>query len=182
MKRKILRMLTYLLSISALCCIVFLLFVTYQAQKDAPKIPSFFGYKPLTVLTNSMEPKISAGDMIFVKETNADEVKKDEIITFQTADRKVVTHRVVETTPEGFLTKGDNNNVEDNWKVNPDSLIGKVFVILPKAGFVAKFISSKLGFSIFVLLPFLLFVMIEVFDRVNRHSGKQENIASTKVQ
>ena len=46
-------------------------------------------------------------------------------------------------TPEGFLTKGDNNNVEDSWKVKPDSLIGEVDVILPNAGFVAKFISSK---------------------------------------
>ncbi|TMU84099.1 signal peptidase I [Bacillus sp. BHET2] len=182
MKRKMLKMFTYLLSISALCCIVFLLFVTYQAQKDPTKIPSFFGYKPLTVLTNSMEPKISAGDMIFVKEKDATDVKKNEIITFQTADQKVVTHRVVDTTPEGFLTKGDNNNVEDSWKVKPDHLIGEVAVILPNAGFVAKFISSKLGFSIFVLLPFLLFIMMEVFDRVNSHLKRKENTVSTKAQ
>ncbi|MGM0830665.1 MAG: signal peptidase I [Bacillota bacterium] len=181
MKRKMLKIFTYLLSISALCCIVFLLFVSYQAQKEPTKIPSFFGYKPLTVLTNSMEPKISAGDMIFVKETNAVEVKKNEIITFHTADQKVVTHRVVQVTPEGFLTKGDNNNVEDSWKVKPDKLIGEVAVILPNAGFVAKFISSKLGFSLFVLLPFLLFILIEVFERTNRYFNRKEDTVSTKV-
>ncbi|MCR8850546.1 signal peptidase I [Rossellomorea sp. SC111] len=181
MKRKMLKMFTYLLSISVLCCIVFLLFVSYQAQQNPSKIPSFFGYKPLTVLTNSMEPKISAGDMVFVKEKDAMSVKEKEIITFRTADQKVVTHRVVDVTPEGFLTKGDNNNVEDSWKVKPDSLIGEVAVILPNAGYVAKFISSKIGFSLFVLLPFLLFILIEVFERTNRYFNRKEDTASSKV-
>jgi signal peptidase I len=180
LKRKMVKVFTYLLSISVLSCIVFLLFVTYQAQQNPNKIPSFFGYKPLTVLTNSMEPKISAGDMIFVKEGTG-EVKEKEIITFRTDDQKVVTHRVVKVTPEGIMTKGDNNNVEDSWKVKPDSLIGKVSVILPNAGHVAKFISSKLGFSLFVLLPFLLFILIEVFDRTNRYFNRKEETASTKV-
>ncbi|WP_060672799.1 signal peptidase I [Rossellomorea vietnamensis] len=181
MGRKLLKMFTYLLSISVLCCIVFLLFVTYQAQQNPGKIPSLFGYKPLTVLTNSMEPKISAGDMIFVKEKDAADVKEKDIITFRTADQKVITHRVVEITPEGMITKGDNNNVEDSWKVTSDSLLGKVAFILPNAGYVAKFISSKLGFSLFVLLPFLLFILIEVFERTNRHYNRKEGTASSKV-
>jgi signal peptidase I len=181
LKRKWLKVFTYLLSISVLCCIVFLLFVSYQAKQNPSKIPSFFGYKPLTVLTNSMEPKISAGDMIFVKETNSSKVKEKEIITFRTDDQKVVTHRVVDVTPEGFLTKGDNNNVEDSWTVTSDRLIGEVAFILPNAGFVAKFISSKIGFSLFVLMPFLLFILIEVFERTNRYFNRKEEAASTKV-
>lgn len=181
MKRKWMKMFTYLLSISVLCCIVFLLLVTYQAQKNPTKIPSFFGYKPLTVLTNSMEPEISAGDMILVKEAGAAYVKENDIITFRTGDQKVVTHRAVQVTPEGFVTKGDNNNIEDSWKVKPDSLIGKVVTILPNAGYIAKFISSKLGFALFVILPFLLFILIEVYGRASRYFDKKENTVSTKL-
>jgi signal peptidase I len=161
-------------------CIGFLLFISYQAQKNTNDIPSIFGYQPLTVLTNSMQSKISAGDMIFVKTTKASDVKVGEIITFKVKDTttKLVTHRVVGVTDSGFLTKGDNNNVQDNWEVKPTDLIGEVRIIIPKAGLIAKFVSSPIGFSIFIILPLLLLILMEVYERVIRFLNKKENQVS----
>jgi signal peptidase I len=176
-KKKLVKGLMYLLSVVALGCIVFLLFSTYQAKKDPHKIPSIFGYKPMTVLTNSMKPEISAGDIVLVKETKAGDIKKGDILTFQAAGQKVVTHRVAQVTPEGYITKGDNNNVADREKAEPANVLGKVAFILPNAGYIAKFISSKLGFSLFVLLPFLLYILIEVYQRVSKYYSEKDKTA-----
>jgi signal peptidase I len=175
--KKLVKGIMYLASIAALCCIVFLLFSTYQAKKDPHKIPSIFGYKPMTVLTNSMKPEISAGDIVLVKETEAVNIRKGDILTFQTAGGKVITHRVSQVTPEGFITKGDNNNVADKEKADPANVLGTVSFIMQNAGYIAKFISSKLGFSLFVLLPFLLYTLIEVYQRVMKHFGEKEKTA-----
>jgi signal peptidase I len=177
MGKKLAKGTMYLLTVFVLCCIVFLLFSTFQAKKDSMKVPAFFGYKPMTVLTNSMKPEISAGDMILVKETKIGNIKKGDILTFQTADKRVVTHRVAQVTQQGFITKGDNNNVEDKEKAQPANVIGKVAFILPNAGYIAKLISSKLGFSIFVLLPFLLYILIEVYQRISKHLNDKEKTA-----
>jgi signal peptidase I len=177
MGKKLARAAMYFLTVFILCSIVFLLFSTYQAKKDPMKVPSFFGYKPMTVLTNSMKPEISAGDMILVKEAKTEDIKKGDILTFQTAQKRVVTHRVAEATPQGFITKGDNNNVEDGERAKPANVIGKVAFILPNAGYIAKLISSKLGFSLFVLLPFLLYILIEVYQRISKYLNDKEKTA-----
>lgn len=172
--KKILKALPYFVTTLIIGCIGFLLFVTIQAHKHPNQIPSFFGYKPLTVLTNSMEPKISAGDMVFVKEKPISSIKKGDIITFKQSEKKLITHRVFRVDNEGFQTKGDNNNVKDNWVVHPENVIGEVKTIIPNAGYVAKFLTSKAGFFLFILLPLLLFVLIEVYTRVLRYLDRKE--------
>ena len=71
--------------------------------------PSVFGYVPLTVLTESMSPLIDAGDMIFIKEINPDDIKVGDVICFKdpaTDTDVLVTHRVVkiETDAMGIRT------------------------------------------------------------------------------
>ena len=176
MNKGIIKFFSYLFFALVIGCIGFLLFVTSQAHKNPNEIPSFFGYKPLTVLTNSMEPRISAGDMVFVRSVKAENVKKGDIITFKIADQRLITHRVYRVTSEGFITKGDNNNVKDGWNVKPEDLVGVVKLIAPNAGYVAEFVTSKAGFSLFIILPLLLFVLIEVYQRVFRFLEKKEQL------
>jgi len=178
---KRMKVVSYLLFTLVIGSIGFLLFVTIQGQNHPNQIPTYFGYKPLSVLTNSMEPKIHAGDMIFIKAKQASEVKKGDIITFQLSEKKLITHRVVTVTNEGYLTKGDNNNVQDDWVVNPADIIGEVTLIVPNAGYIAKFLSSKAGFALFILLPLLLFFLIEVYQRVYRYIEKQESKEDVRV-
>ena len=46
------------------------------------KVPSVGGYSPLIVLTDSMYPDIKSGDLIFVKQIDAKDVKVDDVIAF----------------------------------------------------------------------------------------------------
>ncbi|MGG1678223.1 signal peptidase I [Neobacillus sp. NRS-1170] len=179
MNKMIFKRLSTVLVILVIGCIGFLLFISYQAKKEINDIPSIFGYKPLTVLTNSMQPKISAGDMIFVKNKKAVDVKVGDIITFKVTEpntkTKLITHRVKRVSDSGFITKGDNNNVQDNWEVKPTDLLGEVSIIIPNAGHIAKFVSSPIGFLIFIILPLLLFILIEVYERILKILNKKED-------
>lgn len=88
---------------------------------------SILGYKAYIVDTNSMEPTINVGDIVIVKKVKEDKLKQGDVITF-TEEGEVITHRItkVETEEIGtqYVTKGDNNNTEDTFKIRYNDIIG----------------------------------------------------------
>ena len=92
--------------------------------------PSIFGYTPLVVLTDSMDPLIAEGDVILTKDVNPDDIKVGDVISFfdpASPDDAVLTHRVIaiETDEEGnrsATTAGDNNAKND---YNRDKALAK---------------------------------------------------------
>lgn len=91
--------------------------VFVQTKMNPDKIPAIFGYKPFIVLSGSMETEIYKGDLVIVKNTDVKSLKKNDVIAFRDDENYVVTHRIVEViNDEGeikFITKGDNNNIND---------------------------------------------------------------------
>ena len=78
------------------------------------------------IVSESMEPTFYKDDLAIVKSCNAEELEKGDIITFEQEDR-VISHRISdiikEKGDEQFITKGDNNEVEDKEPVNDLSLL-----------------------------------------------------------
>lgn len=67
---------------------------------------------PAYVTSDSMEPTLEEGDLYFIVETT--DVEPGDIITFRSTRRNgFVTHRVVDRTGNGMITKGDNNPTTD---------------------------------------------------------------------
>lgn len=122
------------------------------------KIADFMGYKPFIVLSGSMETQIYNGDLVIVKEINAKDIKKNDIIAFRNDDI-VITHRVKEIYTDGnnisFKTKGDNNNTEDDFIVKADEVEGIYITKISKLGNVLVFLSKPLG-----MLVVILFVVV----------------------
>ena len=82
----------------------------------------FFKYEPITILSNSMFPTFSRGDVLIFKKLNEDELKKisENTIIIYTKEEQNIAHRVINRKKEKgtvlYQTKGDNNNVPDtNW-------------------------------------------------------------------
>lgn len=107
-----------------------------------PRVTGSYTY---TVLTNSMAPGYPPGTFIVVKPTPFEELGIGDVITYQLESGKpaVVTHRItgVSATQEGeptFVTKGDNNSVEDETPVREVQIRGKLFYAVPYVGFVAN--------------------------------------------
>ena len=152
-----------------------LLIFIFQAKGNIEKVPSVFGYKALTILSNSMQPEFNAGDVILID--NNLEPKVNDVVTYKHPDGIMITHRIIGTVKKNsevfFITKGDNNNVDDQILIPRRNIYGIKKFIIPKAGYIAKFVSSPVGFFIFIALPLLILTIIEIFQRLGLINEKR---------
>lgn len=164
--------------------LVAVLLIAYQSIKHPDQPPSLFGYQPFTVLSNSMAPYFETGDMVIVKDLTASDVSKNDVITFTDKTGKYITHRVVEiknpNSHPSFVTKGDNNNTKDGVMVTSDNLVGKQFLLIPKAGYLVDFVSGPAGFMLLIFLPLSGYVLLELYERVKK--GKKEKQTRDQLQ
>lgn len=144
----------------------------YQEKKHPDQVPEIFGYSPLTVLSNSMNPDFFAGDMVLIKHGNAKDIKVGDVITFKNSENKYITHRVTEVSKNNgaihFVTKGDNNNIADEEVVTSSNVVGKLVTVIPKFGNVTKFVTGPFGFFLLILLPLMGYVCLEVYTRITK--------------
>ena len=114
----------------------------------------FMGYEVFNVISESMEPALPMGSMVFVKPADWQEIESGDVIAFYSGGA-VVTHRVLgNRTFEGkFVTKGDANEEEDINAVPYDQVIGKVEKHVPYLGELTAMLATPLGkIYLFVLL------------------------------
>ena len=105
--------------------------------------PMLIGYKPVMVLSGSMEPEFNVGSVIYYKDTAFENIQVGDPITFYMGDGgALVTHRVVEKDElsHEFITKGDANNSRDTSPVAYDRVVGKALEFcIPYAGYFTVF-------------------------------------------
>lgn len=84
--------------------------------------PHLFDYRTSTMLTGSMEPGITPGDVVVTTPQLASEVEVGDVISYHipVEDHRVETHRVVEVihNDDGTIavrTQGDANGAPDPW-------------------------------------------------------------------
>lgn len=100
----------------------------------------------LTVLTQSMQPKINPGDMVAVVPQPCAKINVGDIISYHPRpnDPTLITHRVINKQVLGggencqFRVKGDNNTSPDKEIITKEMVAGKVQYVIPKLGFVAQ--------------------------------------------
>ena len=114
-----------------------------------------------------MQPTLNIDDVIIVKSCDIRELNKNDIITF-TKDEKTISHRIVRIIEKekdrAFVTKGDNNEVEDDGLVHKDQIYGKVIFNIPKIGKVVEYIQDQEGFIHTIVLVFIIFILISMKD------------------
>lgn len=105
------------------------------------RIPMPFGYGAAVVLSGSMEPTISEGDLIIVQET--DQFKENDIAVFQDGNLLVV-HRIINIDGETITTKGDANQIADK-PIKVSDVKGKVLFWIPFIGNVVNILKTPIG-------------------------------------
>jgi len=133
----------------------------------------------LSVMSGSMSPAISAGDLILVAGADPASVREGDIISFMKGD-EIVTHRVVGVAgnPAGsgeaaFRTKGDANEDADLETVGSSALVGKFLFCIPFAGYAVGFARTLPGLAMLVFLPGSLIIAAEI-RKILKSSGKLE--------
>lgn len=160
--------------------VAFVLFFAIQTMKHPESPPSIMGYQPYTVLSNSMKPTFETGDLVIVKKTPVEKVAADDVITFKETGDRLITHRVVEVVEQdqtrAFVTKGDNNNVNDQQVVASDALVGKQVFRIVKGGYIATFAGSPPGMLLLIILPLIGYISLEIYDRIRKPTQKESSI------
>lgn len=108
-----------------------------------------FKYKPTVILSNSMKPVFSRGDIVVIEQLNKNKKKniaKYDIIEY-IIDGSIVAHRVIniENHYDGtrlYTTMGDNNNAPDTKKVKEEQIIGKVKFSIPIIGYPSVYLNE----------------------------------------
>ncbi len=135
-------------------------------------VANLMGFIPLTVESDSMKPTFSKNDLIVCREVDdINSLQKGDVITFWTIiDGKKVknTHRIVDInefeSTRSFVTRGDNNNLDDTLPAYAGDVIGKWTEF--KVGGIGKFFSflrTKKGFFVCILIPMALFFLFELY-------------------
>lgn len=128
-----------------------------------------FGIYMFNIVSESMEPTFYKDDLAVVKSCNTEELKEGDIITFKQEDR-VISHRIEDITKEKgevkFITKGDNNEVEDKEPVDMKNIYGKVVFVIPKVGKIVNYIQNVRGFVNVCILIVIICILINFRDNV----------------
>ena len=166
--------------LSALIVVGAMLFATNKSPDK-----SMFGYRYYTVLTDSMVPEFSSGDMVFVKLSDADTIKTGDVITFNpsSGSEAYLTHRVTEKIDnyEGtgvtcFRTKGDANNSDDSFLIDESRVIGRVQFHVPMMGTIVRFIQLRWYFVLpLMILIMVFFKLIQYYFSLQGESNKPKN-------
>ena len=149
------------------------------------------GIEPFTVLSGSMEPVYSAGDLIYVKEVDYRSLGEGDIITFMLSEDTVATHRIVGVVPDEndpsvirYRTKGDANDAEDGSLVHYKNVIGSPIFSLPKMGYVANYIQNPPGTYIAIsggaILMLLVFLPDLFADDEEEKADKPKKVKKAK--
>jgi len=133
------------------------------------------GYQIYNVISGSMEPTYSVGDLLYVKEVDVDGIQAGDVITFVlNEDLVVATHRVVEVDAENkhFYTKGDANETIDANPVHFNNVIGIPQFSVPLLGYVSDFIQHPPGTYITLIVGIVLILVVFLPDFIKKE-GKE---------
>ncbi len=126
-------------------------------------VPMPFGFGASVVLSGSMEPALSVGDLLIVREQ--DDYGIGDIVVYQSGSTPVV-HRITDISGETVTTRGDANNVHD--EPFPISMVkGEVIAVIPFVGSLIWALKSPAGIVVTLAAAVLL---VELSFR----SGKAE--------
>ena len=138
---------------------------------------NLFGYKAYTITSNSMSPSINIGNVVIVKTCKKEELKKEDIITFNKNGEKI-THRIINIDENNkYVTKGDNNNTEDVEKVDFENVEGKVVLTIPYFGYIIKILDNKIIFLIIILI-----ILIICYYKIEKQEKKENRREKKKIE
>lgn len=124
--------------------------------------------KARIVLTGSMEPSISPGDIIITTPIIRKEPKIGDVVAYQAKrfngeNVAVFSHRIIDgDIKNGFVVKGDANKTPDSQKPKAPDILGVVIFVIP---FLGNLLTPK---ALFLLIPciFGLWLIMDAMKNV----------------
>jgi signal peptidase I len=113
-------------------------------------------YSAYIVKSNSMQPTIKSGDMVFTGRPGrplVGDIVPGGIITFQRHD-ETVTHRVEAIEGDIIYTRGDALEETDPWTVSRFFDVKGCYLFhIPYVGLISSYLKTRTGWFLCVILP-----------------------------
>ena len=113
-------------------------------------LPRLGLYRPATVLSGSMRPTFSPGDMVLTVPEPLSAVRAGQVISYRvpTGIHQVETHRVVRVLRGGahpiVQTQGDANNWPDPWTAKLEGATAwRMVAVIPRLGYLVNGLRSR---------------------------------------
>lgn len=142
-------------------------YVVNAERLNGNALPMPLGFGVTVVLSGSMEPELSVGDLLIV--VNSDTYGVDDVVVFQSG-RTGIVHRIISIDGDTVITQGDANNVADS-PISVSQIKGVVTLSVPYLGYVVEVIKTPVGTVILLALAFLL---LEISFKRDKRSNDRE--------
>jgi len=159
---------------------------------------NLFGYRTYIVNSDSMAATdFKAGDLIFVKETPARELKEGDIIAFISQDEnsfgEIITHKIRTVYTDGagnpsFVTYGTTTNTDDTTPVNEPYIMGKYQFHIVSIGNFFNFLKTPQGYIVCIFVPFMLLILyqgincIRLFRRYKKEQTEEMEAEKAAIE
>lgn len=130
-------------------------------------VPMPFGFGASVVLSGSMEPALSVGDLLIIQERGSYET--GDIVVYQSGAVPVV-HRIVGISDETVTTRGDANNANDT-PFPVSAIKGEVVAAIPLIGYLIWALKSPVGIAATLVAAVLL---MELSFRTGKAEKEEE--------
>ena len=167
---------------------IFIVLVGIVVIVVSPVLPTNMSITSYVIVSDSMYPTIKKGSIALIKKADVSSVSAGDIIAFTSPNnsKDTIVHRLVTISGDKYITKGDNNNIEDKWDLNPSNILGKVFLTIPYFGYAAIYIKTAKGFLIFIGVPAMMLLALQlkkIKDGIEEEIEKRtrENIVKSIV-
>ena len=142
-------------------------------------IPSFWGHKPLVVISGSMEPTLTVGGLLYYERIEIEDFKKGDIVVFETKDH-IISHRIIDKKDGKFITKGDANNSKDG-VINKSQVVGKVIKILPYFGIIRKTFFNPLVLVTLIITLYTISYVLRSTSKIDNDTNNKKYDYKTKL-
>lgn len=140
-------------------------------------VPMPFGVGAAVVLSGSMEPELSVGDLLIVAERDSYAV--GDVVVYQDG-RMAVTHRIVSISEDGeVVTRGDANNTEDE-PITLAQIKGEVVFAVPFFGLAVNAIKTPLG--TLCILALAIFLLERSFRAEKRKDAAEMDAIKAEIE
>ena len=165
---------------SFLCLLFFAILAIGLIGNVSSKFDSVYNlikFKSYVIVSNSMQPTIDPGDVIFIKKSNVNDLKVGDIVTFQ-KDGFIATHRIIEIQDDKVITQGDNNNLEDE-PLDKSNILGEYIFRVPKVGYIYSFVGSPIGMIILsvIIAIIIIYEICFVDDKKKDEKEKYKKVS-----
>ena len=173
-KIKTIKTTTQIIAITLTTILIYNIFLVFLSSISKKNSNLLFGYKAYIIATNSMEPDINEGDVVVIFKAKENNLKVGNVITFK-KNQELITHRIIEIRDNGiqkeYITKGDNNNVEDTEEVKYSQIQGVHVLTIPYLGTIVLFIQKHF----FIIIVVLLLILLCIYFIMKKHKAEEKS-------